>query len=58
MTVSDAAVPRSLSVTCAGCSDDADDRHAFDLRDADVDGLTAVYACLNCGHSIHLDLDP
>jgi DNA-directed RNA polymerase subunit M/transcription elongation factor TFIIS len=54
----DASVPRNIVVTCAECSSNEDERRPFDLTDADVDGLTAVYECVNCGHRVRLELDP
>lgn len=54
--ISDVTAPSFINATCVRC--DGLPYRLFELADADTGKHVAVYRSSECGHEIHLDLDP
>lgn len=47
-------IPKRIDSECLNC----EETRLFLLDGGDTDNDIAHYSCENCGHAIHLDLDP
>lgn len=54
MDATDVTHPTSIWATCTDC----EELKTHSASDADADGLTVVYECMDCESEVELDLDP